>query len=68
MATPGIQELTREEIRERIEALLRNLGGTPEEALSRLDRGDFDDEIASSEIRMLRFLLEEEPEYQHAAE
>ena len=65
MSTEGIQELTREQIRERIDLLMSKLGPDAER---RLNEGDFDDEIISSEIRMLRFLLDEQPELQHAAE
>ena len=63
-----VEQLTREQVRERMDQLAHELGLSLDEALLRLDRGDFDDQIISSELHMLRFLLDEEPEHRHAAE
>lgn len=65
---PHVEQLSREQVRERMVQLAGDLGLSLDEAMRRVDRGDFDDQIVSSELRMLRFLLNEEPEYRHAAE
>jgi hypothetical protein len=63
----GVEQLTREQVRERMAEIAAGLGLTLDETLRRLDHGDYDDRIVSSKLRMLRF-LDEEPEYQQAAE
>ncbi len=65
---PHVEQLSREQVRARMMQLAGDLGLSLDDAMRRVDRGDFDDQIVSSELRMLRFLLDDEPEYRHAAE
>ncbi len=67
MAT-HVEQLSRDQIRERMVRLADGLRLSLEEAMRRVDCGDFDDRIVSSELRMLRFLLNDEPNFRHAAE
>lgn len=59
---PHVEQLAREQVLERTNALAQNLGLTLGEASNRLDQGDFGDQIVASELHILRFLLDE-PEY-----
>ena len=64
----NVEKLTTEQVRERIEELAQTvLHVSADEALRQLDAGELDERVVSSQLRMLRFLLDE-PEYRDAAE
>lgn len=68
MATQ-VQELTKEEIRQEMTELARTeLNTTLDDALDRLASGELDERIVSSRLRLLQYLLGDEPSIGQAAE
>ena len=68
MATQ-VEELSREEIRQEMTELARTeLNTTLDDALIRLARGELDERIVSSRLRLLQYLLGDEPSIGQAAE
>ena len=64
-----VQELTTEQIRAQMHDIARReLNTTLEDALARLARGELDERIVSSRLRLLQYLLSDEPTLDQAAE